>query len=99
MTSDAFLLPTQRRRYASVPSQSQKKTKGRKAFLGLCHATSLLVPIDINDEATCMQESSLGRLKQAVQEMAEKRKSIAAHRGAESNDAGPAAQVGGVGSE
>jgi hypothetical protein len=63
-----------RPRYASEPSL-QKKTKGRKAFVGLCDAINIIVPIDINKEATSMSESSLIQTGRAIQEMVEKRRS------------------------
>lgn len=49
-------------------SQQQTTTKGRKAFVTFCHALEYMYPIDINDDATSMSESSIGKLGKAVQE-------------------------------
>ena len=49
-----------------IPQHGTPRTKGRKAFVGACKALSVLVPIDINDEATSMQESGLAKLANGV---------------------------------
>ena len=43
--------------------------------MGLCDALNLMVPIDINEEATSMSESSLVKTGRAVQQLVEKRRS------------------------
>ena len=61
--------------------------------MGLLHTIDLVAPIDINDDATSMRESSLGKIAHAVQEMTQKRRSSGMVRGNES-DSG--ARPGGV---
>ena len=74
IVENTSLLPHQRQRFASAPGQLQK-TKGRKAFVYMCDAVDLLIPVDVNDEATSMRESSLGKVALAMHEMTGKRRS------------------------
>jgi len=58
-----YLLSSGRR--ATLP-HGPRKTAGRKAYLGVCWGLDLFVPIDINEEATSMQDSSLAKLVRVV---------------------------------
>ena len=46
--------------------QGSQKTVSRKAYLGVCKAVDVFIPIDINREVTCMHDSSLARLARVV---------------------------------
>ena len=43
-----------------------QRTKGRKTFLGICNAVNVVIPIDVNEEATSMRGSSLAKLARTV---------------------------------
>lgn len=58
------------------------------------HTIDLVAPIEINDEATSMRESSLGKVALAVQEMTQKRRSSGMVRGNESNEEARSSGVG-----
>lgn len=53
------------RRRSSVEHRLQK-TKGRKNFERACSAVDIFIPLDINDEATSMQNNSLAKLARAA---------------------------------
>jgi hypothetical protein len=40
----------------------QQKTAGRKVFVGVCDAINLVIPLEINREATSMRDSGLANL-------------------------------------
>ncbi|KAK3671055.1 hypothetical protein LTR78_009016, partial [Recurvomyces mirabilis] len=57
------LVPGHHHRQSSVDLQSQR-TPARKAFVGLCHAVNVVIPVDVDDGATSMQASSLAKVFQ-----------------------------------
>ena len=84
--------PSSRNPLLPVQTHS-KKTKGRKAFVGICDAINFVIPIDINDEATSMSESSLGKMGKAVQEMRERRRTSSIVRRNTTDDGGRSRDV------
>lgn len=81
------LLPHMRRHYGSMPQHEQQrlqKTKGRKAFEGVCYVVDYLVPIDVSEDVTSMRDSSIGKAVQAVHDWGEKRR--AGHESHESHE-------------
>ena len=65
------LLGGGRRATLQDPSQI---TRGRKAFVGVCKAMDVIIPLDINEEATSMQDSGLAKLARAVKRKEELRR-------------------------
>lgn len=54
-----------RHHYMSA-SRHPRKTKGRRAFVGVCQAVNVIMPIDIDHEVENMHASSIARLARAV---------------------------------
>jgi hypothetical protein len=54
------------RRRSSVQQDDLRKTTGRKAYLGACKALDLMFPIDYNEDATSMRDSSVAKLARTL---------------------------------
>ncbi len=67
------LLSSGRGRRESLQNQP-RRTAGRKAFVGVCNAVNVVIPIDVNYEVTSMHGSGLAKLARTV-----KRKEQSSH--------------------